>query len=109
MISGVGIVLLMRVFQIYIILVGQGMLRSWEVMHYSNGRIFWDLQFRCSVNDQKSQSLDGFMLLIYSTKVQGASSNKLCWKLTSGRGFDVSGYYHSLSPSIVVSFQWKMV
>uniref|UniRef100_A0A7N2KQL6 Reverse transcriptase zinc-binding domain-containing protein n=1 Tax=Quercus lobata TaxID=97700 RepID=A0A7N2KQL6_QUELO len=52
--------------------------------------------FRCSVNDQESQSLDGFMLLIYSTKVQGASSNKLCWKLTSSRGFDMMKQRHKV-------------
>ena len=40
-----------------------------EVMCYSNGRIFWDLQFRRLVNDQESQSLDFCMILIYSTKV----------------------------------------
>ena len=40
-----------------------------EVMCYSNGRIFWDLQFRCLVNDQESQSLDLCMVLIYSAEV----------------------------------------
>ncbi|KAL4638131.1 hypothetical protein ACB092_03G128100 [Castanea dentata] len=54
-----------------------------EVMHYSNGRIFWDLQFRRSVNDQESQSLDSFMFLIYSMKVQGAGPDKHCWKPAS--------------------------
>ena len=50
-----------------------------------------------------------FIDLIYSTKVQGVVSNKLCEKAASGRGFKVSGYYHSLSPFIVISFPWKMV
>ena len=33
-----------------------------EVMHYANGRIFWDLQLHRLVNDQESQSLDSFMV-----------------------------------------------
>ena len=40
-----------------------------EVMRCANGRISWDMQFRRLVNDQESQSLDSFLVLIYSTKV----------------------------------------
>ena len=80
-----------------------------KVMRYANGRIFWDLQFRHLVNYQESQSLDSFMVLIYSTKVRGVGSDKICWKPTSGQGFEMSGYYHSLSPSTVISFPWKIV
>ena len=78
-------------------------------MRYANGRISWDLQFRWLVNDQESHSLDSFLVLIYSTKVQGFGSDKFCWKLASSRGFKVSGYYQSLFPSRVISFPWKMV
>ena len=58
-----------------------------EVMRYANGRVSWDIQFRRFVNDQESQSLDSFMALIYSTKVQGVGSDNLCWKPASIRGF----------------------
>ena len=80
-----------------------------EVLCYANGSIFWDLQFRRLVNDQELQSLDSCMVLIYSTKVRGVGSDKLCWKLSSSRGFTVSKYYHSLSPSSAISFPWKMM
>ena len=78
-------------------------------MCFVNGRVSWDIQFHCLVNDQESQSLDLFMVLIYSTKVRDVGSDNLCWKLASSRGFKVSGYYHSISPSIGISFPWKMV
>ena len=77
-------------------------------MCFVNGRVSWDIQFCRLVNDQESQSLDSFMVLIYSTKVRGGSDN-LCWKPASNRGFKVSGYYHSISPSTGISFPWKMV
>ena len=80
-----------------------------EVMRYANGRISWDIQIRRLVNDQESQSLDLFMVLIYSTKVRGVGFDKLCWKPPSSRSFKVSGYYHSLSPSTVISSLWKMM
>ena len=79
------------------------------VMCFVNGRVSWDIQFRRLVNDQESQSLDSFMVLNYSTKVWGVGSDNLCWKLVSSRGFKVSGYYHSISPSTGISFPWKMV
>ena len=83
--------------------------RDASVLCYANGRIFWDLQFHRLVNDQESPSLDSCMGLIYSTKVQGVSSDKFCWKPASSGGFVVSGYYHSLSPSTVTSFPWKFM
>ena len=54
-----------------------------EVMRCANGRISWDMQFHCLVNDQESQSLDSFLVLIYSTKVRGVGLDKLCWKIAS--------------------------
>ena len=80
-----------------------------KVMRYANGRVSWDIRFHRLVNDQESQSLDSFMVLIYSTKVRGVGSNNLCWKPASSRGFKVSGYHHSISPSTGISFPWKMV
>ncbi|XP_030958853.1 uncharacterized protein LOC115980776 [Quercus lobata] len=58
-----------------------------EVMCFVNGRVSWDIQFHRLVNDQESQSLDSFMVLIYSTKVRGVGSDNLCWKPASSRGF----------------------
>ena len=43
------------------------------------------------------------------SKVRGVGSDKLCWKPANNRGFVVSRYYHSLSPSIVTSFLWKLL
>jgi len=49
------------------------------------------------------------MDMIYSTNVQGVGSNKVCWKPTKSRGFEVRGYYHSLCPTTIVSFPRKLV
>ena len=47
--------------------------------------------------------------LFLLNKVRGVGFDKFWWKPASGRGFNVSGYYQSLSPSRVISFPWKMV
>ena len=80
-----------------------------DVLCYANGRIFLDLKFRHLVNDQESQSLDLCMVLIYSTKVRGVGFDKLSWKPANSRGFVVSGFYHSLSPSTATPFLWKLM
>ena len=80
-----------------------------EVMSYANERVSWDIQSRHLVNDQESLSLDSFLVLIYSTKVWGVGADKLCWKPACSRGFKMSGYYQSFSPSTIIPFPWKMV
>ena len=47
--------------------------------------------------------------LLYSTNVRGVSDDRLCWKPTLNRGFENQGFYHSLFPSFVIDFPWKMV
>ena len=51
------------------------------------------------------------MDMIYSTSMWGDGCNKICWKPAKSKGFDVRGYYHSVSPSPsnVMLFPWKLV
>uniref|UniRef100_A0A7N2MUR0 La-related protein 6B n=1 Tax=Quercus lobata TaxID=97700 RepID=A0A7N2MUR0_QUELO len=74
-----------------------------EVMCFVNGRVSWDIQFCRLVNDQESQSLDSFMVLIYSTKVRGVGSDNLCWKPANNQGFKVWGICRSSPPSLSYS------
>ena len=56
-----------------------------EVMCFANGRVSWDIQFRRFVNDQESQSLDSFMVLIYSTRSEERRVGKECRSLCISR------------------------
>ena len=71
-----------------------------EVMCFSNGRLHWDIQFRCPPQDWELESFDCFWVVLYSTNVWGVSDDKLCWKLAIRRGFEVRGFYHSLCPFV---------
>ena len=42
----------------------------------------------------------------YSVRESG--EKKHCWKPAKGQGFEVGGYYHSLSMSHAMSFPWKI-
>ena len=79
-----------------------------EVMHFSNGRLHWNIRFCRPPQDWESELLDLFWVEIYSRNVRGVGDDKLCWKPTMRRGFEVQGFYHSLSPS-VIDFPRKMM
>jgi len=49
------------------------------------------------------------MHLIHSTSVKGEDLDNLCWRLVKSQGFEVHGYYHSLSPATGMSIPWKLV
>lgn len=80
-----------------------------KIMCFSNGRPYWDVQFSRPVHDWELESLASFMDMIYSREVRDNGSDKICWKPAKFRGFEVRGYYHSLSTSSVKSFSRKMV
>ena len=80
-----------------------------EVMCFFVGRIHWNAQFCRPVHDWEFESLASFMDMIYSREVRDNGSDKICWKPAKFRGFEVRGYYHSLSTSSVKSFSRKMV
>ena len=76
-------------------------------MCFSVGRIHWDVQFYRSVHDWELESLALFMDIVYSSFVGGIGPTKVCWKPTKSRGFEVQGYYHSLSLLWSYLFQGK--
>ena len=80
-----------------------------KVMCFSKGRLHWDIWFCRPPHDWESESFDRFWVVLYSTNVQGVGDDKLCWKPAMRRGFEVRGFYHSLSHSSVIDFTWKMV
>ena len=49
------------------------------------------------------------MGLVYSSTVRGVGPDKVCWKPTRSRGFEVRGFYHSFYPPTLVPFPWRMI
>ena len=49
-----------------------------EVMHFSDGRLHWDILFYRPSQDWEPESLDLFWDVFYSTNVRGVSVDKLC-------------------------------
>ena len=47
-------------------------------MHFSDGRLHWDILFYHPSQDWEPESLDLFWDVFYSTNVRGVSVDKLC-------------------------------
>ena len=73
------------------------------------GRFHWNVQFHRPPQDWEQEAFDRFMGLVYSSTVQGFGLDKVCWKPTRNRGFEVRGYYSSFYPPTPVSFPWRMI
>ena len=80
-----------------------------EVMGWSSGRFHWNVQFRRPPQDWEEETFDRFMGLVYSSTVRGFDPDKVCWKRTRNRGFEVRSYYSSFYPPTLVSFPWRMI
>ena len=48
------------------------------------------------------------MVIVYSLKVRGVGPDKVCWKPTRSRGFEIKGFYLSFYPS-TLSFPRRLV
>ena len=80
-----------------------------EIMGWSAGRFYWNVQFRRPPQDWEEEAIHRFMGLVYSSTMRGFSPDKVCWKPARNRDFEVRGCYGSFYPPIVVSFPWRMI
>lgn len=55
------------------------------------------------------ESLLVFLDLLYSIKVKGTGVQKLFWRSSIQKGFDVRSYYKVLAPSGGKSLPWKSI
>ena len=105
---GVGFVLLRKHFQNCIVLVKQGSFFCWRLCISLMGGFIGT--FGSVVHHKIGSQICWifFWVELYSRNVRGVGDNKLCWKPTMRRGFEVQGFYHSLSLS-VIDFPRKMM
>ena len=69
-------------------------------MQFCNGVLHWDVHFSQLVQDWELEPLSVLMDFLFSERKWG---KKHCWKPAKGQGFEVGGYYHSLSMSHAMS------
>ena len=65
--------------------------------------------FRRPPQDWEEEAFDRFMGLVYSSTMRGFGPNKVCWKPTRNKCFEVRDCYCSFYPPTLVSFPWRMI
>ena len=80
-----------------------------KVMCWSSGRIHWDAKFCHPPQDWEQESFDLFMEMVYASMVRGLGPDRVYWKPTRSRGFEVRVFDHSFYPPTFLSFPWRMI
>ena len=71
----------------------QGSYRA-EYLQVRDGLIHWELNFSQAIQDWKLESLSIFLDLLYSSKVDEVGVDKLCWRPSTHKEFEVRSYYY---------------
>ena len=78
-------------------------------MRFSNGVLYWEIQFCREVHNRELEAFWSFINSIYSTPVRGFEEDKRYWLPCKRKGFTVSAYYHLLIGHSEQSFPWKSI
>jgi hypothetical protein len=66
----------------------------------SSIRFHWEVNFTCTAHDWELESISTFLDLLYIAKVLGQDEDKICWKASTTKDFEVRLYYQALVPSV---------
>ena len=78
-------------------------------MRQRNNSTFWDMNFIWAVQDWELESLSIFLDTLYSGKAAGVGVDKLCWKPSCQKDFEVRSNHKSLTPSQGNRFPWRSI
>ena len=108
MMSGMGIILWVCVFQIYSESV---MIRRlmWLISCSFLTGFFFGTSNSCEKFMIGNQILSVFWNVIYGVSLRGIGDDKMCWTLVKSKGFEVSSYYQALLGVCTQSFPWRSI
>jgi hypothetical protein len=67
------------------------------------------LNFIRPVQNWEEESISSFLDLLYSSSVKGYGLNKVCWRGSQQKGFQVKSYYKALIPQNAEVGPWKNI
>jgi hypothetical protein len=80
-----------------------------NIIRIRSESVHWEVNFTRLVQDWELESISSFLELLYSTSIQKPEEDKMCWKVSNNKGFQVRSYYKALSSNGVGSFPWKSI
>ena len=67
------------------------------------------MNFIRPIQDWEEESISFFLDLLYSSSVKGYGLDKLCWRGSQEKGFQVKSLYRSLLPQSTADGMWKKI
>ena len=80
-----------------------------NIIRIRSESVHWEVNFTRLFQDWELESISSFLELLYSTSIQKPEEDKMCWKVSKNKGFQVRSYYKALSSNGVGSFLWKSI
>uniref|UniRef100_A0A2N9H333 Reverse transcriptase domain-containing protein n=1 Tax=Fagus sylvatica TaxID=28930 RepID=A0A2N9H333_FAGSY len=69
----------------------------------------WEVTFSRLAQDWELESFSSFLELLYSFTGIGSGEDKVCWKPSQSKSFQVKSYYKSLTTNGEECFPWKSI
>jgi hypothetical protein len=80
-----------------------------DFLHFRGGSVHWEVNFTRLIQDWELESVSSFLDLLYSVTIHSHEEDKLIWKLSPGKGFQVKSFYNAICSPGFGSFPWKSI
>jgi hypothetical protein len=80
-----------------------------EHFQYHNEVVSWVLNFIRPIQDWEEESISSLLDLLYSSSMKGYGLDKVCWRGSQQKGFQVKSFYKALIPQTAGVGPWKNI
>ena len=80
-----------------------------DFLHIRGDSVHWEVNFTRLIQDWELESVSSFLDLLYSTTIHKHEEDKLIWKLSPGKDFQVKSFYNAICSLGFGSFPWMSI
>ena len=80
-----------------------------DFVQFHGNAMHWEVTFTRLVQDWEIESTSSFLELLYSINIKRYMKDKMCWKPSRSKGFQVKSFYTQLTSNGLGSFPWKSI
>ena len=78
-------------------------------MQFRGGSMYWEVNFTRPIQDWELDSVSAFLEILYSVTIHRNEEDKLIWKPSPEKGFQVKFFYKEICSPGVGAFPWKSI
>jgi hypothetical protein len=80
-----------------------------DFVQFRGDAMHWEVTFTWLVRDWEMESTSSFLELLYSINIKRYEKDKMRWKPSRSKGFQVKSFYTQLTSNGIGSFLWKSI